>query len=397
MQKTKPTEDAAPSMEEILSSIRGVIGEAEKRTDAALAESDDDPDVLDLTMEIPEDLSNGLAENAKDEQDDDDDALLLDAIIDGDDEDMAFLEIAEEEAPPPPPPPPAKNVKEKAPEPIAEEDAEEESQEVAETPKEEAKDESDEDFLDELLAEQPKSAAPPPLPKAKEVKKTEEPADLADAFFADATSEEDEPELEELTVTDEEQEEAAAESELTAQEIEENAVATDPEPEEESATDAADILAAEFDDAECDDGEETDERPEESEEPVADKPEEEEEEVQEIDDILPEETPKTPEIHEEKPVKAETPRAEMPTAASLNRLLEEKAAEETSLALRELVHSIPRRKHESPGLRADTTLEALVIETIKPYLAEWLNENLADIVKQLVSKEIKKLLPDDDE
>lgn len=79
-----------------------------------------------------------------------------------------------------------------------------------------------------------------------------------------------------------------------------------------------------------------------------------------------------------------------------NTLLSDTAAEASSGALKQLMRSIPKHKHESPTLRADMTLEELVVEAIRPHLGEWLNENLPDIVKQLVQKEIRKLLPDEE-
>lgn len=78
------------------------------------------------------------------------------------------------------------------------------------------------------------------------------------------------------------------------------------------------------------------------------------------------------------------------------RLLSQTAAEESSVALKHLMESIPKQKPASPTLRADMTLEELVVESIRPHLALWLNENLPDIVKQLVQKEIRKLIPDED-
>lgn len=48
------------------------------------------------------------------------------------------------------------------------------------------------------------------------------------------------------------------------------------------------------------------------------------------------------------------------------------------------------------NFRNGTSLEDLVIETMKPLLSEWLNTNLPVIIKQIVEKEIKKLIPKDD-
>lgn len=41
------------------------------------------------------------------------------------------------------------------------------------------------------------------------------------------------------------------------------------------------------------------------------------------------------------------------------------------------------------------TLEDLIIEMIRPQLSQWLDKNLPLLVKQLVEKEIQKLLPND--
>ncbi|MCC8399515.1 MAG: DUF2497 domain-containing protein [Rickettsia endosymbiont of Culicoides impunctatus] len=41
------------------------------------------------------------------------------------------------------------------------------------------------------------------------------------------------------------------------------------------------------------------------------------------------------------------------------------------------------------------TLEDLIVEMIRPQLSQWLDKNLPLLVKQLVEKEIQKLLPND--
>jgi cell pole-organizing protein PopZ len=78
-------------------------------------------------------------------------------------------------------------------------------------------------------------------------------------------------------------------------------------------------------------------------------------------------------------------------------LLKEQVADESSETLRVLVSNIPRTHVSSPYTKGGITLEELTIEAMRPLLAEWLNENLPVIVKQIVSKEIKKLIPQDDE
>ncbi len=44
----------------------------------------------------------------------------------------------------------------------------------------------------------------------------------------------------------------------------------------------------------------------------------------------------------------------------------------------------------------DKSIEELVKEILRPELKRWLNDNLPAIVKQLVDKEIKKIIPKND-
>lgn len=79
------------------------------------------------------------------------------------------------------------------------------------------------------------------------------------------------------------------------------------------------------------------------------------------------------------------------------RLINEPTAEKSTEALKSLVDSIPKVTLQSPGLRSGVTVEDLVIEALRPALAAWLNDNLATVVTQLVEKEIKRLIPQDDD
>ena len=63
-------------------------------------------------------------------------------------------------------------------------------------------------------------------------------------------------------------------------------------------------------------------------------------------------------------------------------------------ALDNFVKSIPRPQVEDMHFRGGTSLENLVIEAIKPMMANWLNENLPIIVEEVVRKEIRKILPE---
>lgn len=81
---------------------------------------------------------------------------------------------------------------------------------------------------------------------------------------------------------------------------------------------------------------------------------------------------------------------------SLSSLITEQVADESTETLKALVNNIPRPHVTSPYTHGGTTLEQLTIEAMKPFLAEWLNKNLPIIVRQIVAKEIKKLIPEED-
>lgn len=74
-------------------------------------------------------------------------------------------------------------------------------------------------------------------------------------------------------------------------------------------------------------------------------------------------------------------------------LLAPNVAEASAHALKNLVDSIPKPKIDSPMMRSGSTLEDLVVESLKPELSQWLNHNLPVLVQGLVEKEIRKLLP----
>jgi cell pole-organizing protein PopZ len=77
-------------------------------------------------------------------------------------------------------------------------------------------------------------------------------------------------------------------------------------------------------------------------------------------------------------------------------LVSDKVANEATSAIKDLMTKAFKPNHDGLKFRSGTTVEELVIETIKPYLSHWLDENLPSIVKTLVEKEIKKLMPNDD-
>ena len=79
-----------------------------------------------------------------------------------------------------------------------------------------------------------------------------------------------------------------------------------------------------------------------------------------------------------------------------NPLLSERPAIETTNLLKEFAEKASAAAKE--GRRPKTlTMEDLVIEMMRPQLSKWLDENLPALVKQLVEKEIKRLMPDDED
>lgn len=77
-------------------------------------------------------------------------------------------------------------------------------------------------------------------------------------------------------------------------------------------------------------------------------------------------------------------------------LVDDKAALESTRALKDLMKITEKSPSDSLGFRSGTTLEEIVMELIKPELSAWLNKNLPNIVTQVVQKEIKKLIPKDE-
>lgn len=80
--------------------------------------------------------------------------------------------------------------------------------------------------------------------------------------------------------------------------------------------------------------------------------------------------------------------------ADIDSLLSDETLKTSAAALRALNMAGSSRRdsaRESAGFRSGVTVEDLVIEALKPMLKEWLDANLADLVRQLVEKEIRKL------
>jgi len=83
--------------------------------------------------------------------------------------------------------------------------------------------------------------------------------------------------------------------------------------------------------------------------------------------------------------------------AKLTSLISNESAEATSSAIKSFMKVVAKPSSDGLGFRSGSTVEDLIIEIMKPYLTEWLDKNLPNIVKQIVEKEIHKLIPRDDE
>lgn len=87
------------------------------------------------------------------------------------------------------------------------------------------------------------------------------------------------------------------------------------------------------------------------------------------------------------------PAASVSVGGRKEHLVSDDSAKQTTAALKDLMNNIPKPKVESVGLRTGSTVEDLVVESLKPMLTKWLDANLPLIVRELVQKEIEKLVP----
>jgi len=76
-------------------------------------------------------------------------------------------------------------------------------------------------------------------------------------------------------------------------------------------------------------------------------------------------------------------------------LISQESVAKSSAAIKGLINSIPKPQIDSPEFRSGVSVEDLVRESLSPMLKDWLDDNLEVIVKDIVQKEIKKILPRD--
>ncbi|AZL15713.1 DUF2497 domain-containing protein [Rickettsiales endosymbiont of Stachyamoeba lipophora] len=74
-------------------------------------------------------------------------------------------------------------------------------------------------------------------------------------------------------------------------------------------------------------------------------------------------------------------------------LISEAAFAESTQAIQSLMNKVHKSSINDIPLKSGSTLEDLVKEAMKPMLKEWLDQNLPAIVKSIVEKEIKKIIP----
>ncbi len=72
-------------------------------------------------------------------------------------------------------------------------------------------------------------------------------------------------------------------------------------------------------------------------------------------------------------------------------LVSDRVAEEAKDSLKDFAAKV----HESKRSNMYHTIDDLMIDTVKQEIKTWMNANLPTIVKQIVEKEIKRLIPKD--
>lgn len=93
----------------------------------------------------------------------------------------------------------------------------------------------------------------------------------------------------------------------------------------------------------------------------------------------------------------ETPEENVTNTKMNHSLLSEEAASASAEALRSFVKMVSKNQQSGVTLRSGVTIEDIVVEILKPQIGEWLDKHLPAMVKQIVEREVQKLIPTDDE
>lgn len=94
----------------------------------------------------------------------------------------------------------------------------------------------------------------------------------------------------------------------------------------------------------------------------------------------------------EEPVQTEeAPKKELPVPSDIveEGLISEQAARESTAKLSELAQVLSEEKETTPP---ETSLEGMVRSLLAPYLKDWLNAHLPEIVEKVVQKEVRRLV-----
>jgi hypothetical protein len=97
--------------------------------------------------------------------------------------------------------------------------------------------------------------------------------------------------------------------------------------------------------------------------------------------------------------KNEEPMTEETTEIAEENLISDAAADKAKSAISDLLkvtgknEKSAKEASQSPTFRNGDTVEDLVMESLKPMLAKWLDENLSSLVEEIVQKEISRIIP----
>lgn len=84
--------------------------------------------------------------------------------------------------------------------------------------------------------------------------------------------------------------------------------------------------------------------------------------------------------------------AERKSLDTEEKLVSTESVSESKEAMKGLLNNI---QPIGPKLRSGATLDDLVVEALRPYLKEWLDKHLPEIVNRLVAKEIRRIVPEE--
>lgn len=95
----------------------------------------------------------------------------------------------------------------------------------------------------------------------------------------------------------------------------------------------------------------------------------------------------------------ETPKSEEAMEETDEKLISDESSDKAKSAIDALIkvtgkdEKAPKPSTPSPAFRNGETVEDLVMESLKPMLAKWLDENLSSLVEEIVQKEISRIIP----